>query len=85
MAVPKVEVDSFWRYLKDANGTLKGALRVPLLELITLDLDFTRDIFAALEDVGHCIRELKCIANYATSMKNDGHGQRGEHTCGYGW
>jgi len=25
---PKVEVDSFWRYLIDANGTLKGALVV---------------------------------------------------------
>lgn len=31
-------------------------------------MTFARDIFTTLDDVGHCIREPKCITNFETSM-----------------
>ena len=54
------------------------------MELIKIDLEVARDYFTYLEDVGHYLREPKCITNSETSMKNDGHGQRGVNTYGYG-
>ena len=56
------------------------------MDLITLDLEVARYLSTALEDedVGHCSRELKCIPNFETSMKNDGDSQRDVHTYGYG-